>query len=107
MARDPALEARVVAWLDKRADAGPRAMFGGLAWFLRGNLLCCASDRGLMARLGKGREAWALARPGIEIMTGARPMAGWVLAAPGALDEEAGRRLIDAALAFVGALPPK
>lgn len=84
-------------------------MFGGLAWLLHGNLLCGASDRGMLARLGKDQEAWALAMPDIApMLSGGRRMRGWVRAGPGAFGDDAlRRRLLDAALAFVRSLPAK
>lgn len=36
-----------------------KAMFGGLAWLLNGNLLCGAGKNGMLVRLGKDRDAWA------------------------------------------------
>jgi hypothetical protein len=84
-------------------------MFGGRAWLLKGNLLCCARDDGMLARLGKDRDGWALALPEVvPMMSGARRMKGWVRAGPGAYGDDAlRRRLVDAALAFVRSLPAK
>jgi hypothetical protein len=84
-------------------------MFGGLAFLLRGNLLACASHEGLLARLGKGREAWALALPGATtLLSGSRPMHGWVRVPPDlAADPSLRARVLAAALDFAGSLPPK
>jgi hypothetical protein len=59
-----------------------KAMFGGLAWLLNGNLLCGAGKNGMLVRLGKDRDTWALKIPGIipMVMQGRR-MNGWVRAA--------------------------
>ncbi|HXT05980.1 MAG TPA: TfoX/Sxy family protein [Roseiarcus sp.] len=108
MARDPGLEELI------RADLPPgacteKAMFGGWAWFLNGNLVCGARQDGMLARLGKGREGWALALPGIApmILRG-REMSGWVRAGPAAYGEDALRRqLLEAAVAFASSLPAK
>ena len=60
-----------------------KAMFGGRAWLLDGNLLCGARDDGMLVRLGKGNDAWAVSTPGIAPMIiQGRPMHGWVRAAP-------------------------
>ncbi len=86
-----------------------QALFGGRAWLLSGNLLCGARDDGMLVRLGKSNDGWALALPGIGpmIMRG-RPMAGWVRAGPDAFVDDALRgKLLNAALAFVRTLPPK
>ena len=84
-------------------------MFGGLAFLLGNHLLCCASHEGLLARLGPGRDAWALALPGATpLFSGARPMKGWVRIPPElAADPALRARVLDAAAAFAASLPPK
>ena len=86
-----------------------KAMFGGRAWLLNGNLLCGARDDGMLARLGKGNDAWALATPGIAPMNSrGRQMHGWVRAAPEAYEDDTLRRkLLKAALDFTRSLPKK
>jgi hypothetical protein len=86
-----------------------KAMFGGRAWLLKGNLLCGARDDGMLVRLGKGNDAWALARPGIApmIMQG-RQMHGWVRAAAEVYEDDTLRhKLLKAALDFTRSLPRK
>jgi hypothetical protein len=63
----------------------------------------------MLVRLGKGLDGWALDQPGIgPMISRGRPMPGWVRAQPQAFGDDAlRRRLLDSALAFVGALPPK
>lgn len=57
-----------------------KRMFGGLAFMLDGNMLCCASKSGVMFRVGKGAEPAALARPNAKPCLGtSRPMAGFIL----------------------------
>lgn len=109
MARDEGLEELLRADLEAVRGLTEKPMFGGRAWLLHGNLLCGARDDGLLARLGAGQDGWALETPGIAPMLArGRPMRGWVRAAPEAYGEDALRRkLIDAALAFVRALPRK
>ncbi|MBC7167560.1 TfoX/Sxy family protein [Phenylobacterium sp.] len=112
MARDAGLEALVREHLDEAlggaSGLSEKPMFGGLAWMLDGRLLCGASDRGLMARLGKGQDAWALAHPQIEPLRAGRPLPGWIIAAEDAWCDDALRaRLLEAALAFVRGLPAK
>jgi hypothetical protein len=108
MARDPGLEELI------RNDLPPdafteKAMFGGWAWLLNGNLVCGAREDGMLARLGKGRDGWALATGGIgPMISQGRAMSGWVRAGPPAFGDDAiRRRLIAAAVEFVRALPPK
>lgn len=86
-----------------------KAMFGGWAWLLRGNLLCGARDDGMLARLGQGNDAWALAMPGIvPMISRGRRMHGWVRAAPEVYEDDTLRRkLLNAALDFNRSLPKK
>ncbi|KVN00724.1 MULTISPECIES: TfoX/Sxy family protein [unclassified Burkholderia] len=109
MARDPGLEALVEDELKFEPNVVAQAMFGGWAWLLDGHLLCAARDDGMLVRLGKGNDGWALKHPGIvRMISRGRPMLGWVRAAPDAYGNDALRRsLIDAALTFVRSLPPK
>jgi hypothetical protein len=109
MARDEGLEELLREDLGTEPGLTEQAMFGGRAWLLRGNLLCGASSNGMLVRLGKGQDAWALALPDIEPMISReRRMPGWVRAGPAAFGDDAlRRRLLDAALGFVRALPPK
>lgn len=109
MARDKGLEEVLRDTLGDTPGLTETTMFGGRAWLLDGRLLCAARHDGMLARLGKGNDGWALDRPGIVPMfMGVRRMQGWVRADPPAFGDDAlRRRLIDAALAFVRTLPPK
>ncbi|MCT7663644.1 TfoX/Sxy family protein [Shinella kummerowiae] len=109
MARDGDLEDVVRADLGFRAGLSERTMFGGLAWLLDGKLLCGARKEGMLVRLGKGNDAWALETAGIaQMIMGDRVMEGWVRASPEACtDAVLRRRLISEAVAFVDTLPPK
>lgn len=86
-----------------------KAMFGGRAWLLNGNLLCGARQDGMLVRLGKDNDGWALRTPDIiPMISRGRPMRGWVRAGPAAFgDDKLRRKLLDAALAFVRSLPKK
>ncbi len=109
MARDPGLEDLIRADLPRGLDFTEKSMFGGWAWLLNGNLTVGAREDGMLARLGKGKDSWALALPGVApmILRG-RVMGGWVRAGPEAYGDDAlRRRLIAAALDFVRTLPPK
>lgn len=109
MARDEGLEELLREDLDGERGLSEKPMFGGLAWLLFGNLLCATSDRGMLIRLGKGNDGWALEQPGVEpmVMHGRR-MNGWLRAGPDAYGDDALRRkLLDGALAFVRTLPMK
>ena len=109
MARDEGLEQQVREELGPLPGLHETPMFGGLAWMLDGNLLVACRHDGLMARLGKGHDAWALAVDGVrEMRAGGRSMKGWVWAEPDAAADEAFRlRLLAKAVDFVRTLPPK
>jgi hypothetical protein len=109
MARDPGLEALLTEDLADLGGLATAAMFGGLAWMWQGHLLCGARSDGVMVRLGKGNDGWALALPGSDhLRAGERVMDGWVRVTPEtAGDDTLRRKLLEAAVAFVRALPPK
>jgi hypothetical protein len=109
MARDPGLEDLIRTYLPRDLAFDEKAMFGGLAWSFHGHLTVCARGDGMLARLGKGNDAWALALPDIAPMVSrGRTLEGWVRADPNAYGDDLIRaRLIEAALAFVRGLPPK
>jgi hypothetical protein len=109
MARDAGLEDLVRHDLAGEAGLMERRMFGGMAWLLRGNLLCGARTDGMLVRLGAGNDGWALALPDVAPMVmRSRPMRGWLRAGPEAYGDDALRRkLLAAALAFARSLPGK
>jgi len=109
MARDKGLEELLNDTLVRVPGLTQKGMFGGWAWLVNGNLLCGARVDGLLVRLGKENEAWALKTAGIipMEMTGRR-MHGWVRAAPEAYaDDKLRQKLISAALEFNRTLPKK
>lgn len=109
MARDAGLEELLRDELGERPGLGEKAMFGGRAFLLNGHLLCGARDDGMLIRLGKGNDAWALEQPDIKpMLSRGREMQGWVRAGPEAYGNDMLRkRLFLAALNFVEGLPPK
>ncbi len=109
VARDKGLEELLADELRAEPGITEKAMFGGWAWLVNGNLLCGARDDGMLVRLGKDRDAWALKIPGIvPMLSRGRRMEGWVWAASEAYGSDALRRkLIDAALEFARSLPAK
>lgn len=109
MARDEGLEELLREDFGELPGLTEKAMFGGRAFLLNGNLLCGARDDGLLARLGAGNDGWALECSDIvPMISRGRRMRGWVRAGPTAFGDDALRRkLLDAALAFVRGLPAK
>ena len=109
MARDPGLEDLIREDLPRDLALTEKAMFGGWAWLLDGNLLVGARSDGMLARLGKANDGWALRLPDVSPMISrGRAMDGWVRAGPIAYGDDAIRlRLVEGALGFVRGLPPK
>jgi hypothetical protein len=109
MARDRGLEELLSDHLAGTPGLTQKAMFGGMAWLVNGNLLCGAREDGMLVRLGKNNDAWALTIPGIApmVMQG-RKMNGWVRAAAEVYgDDTLRRKLLQAALDFSRTLPKK
>ena len=86
-------------------------MFGGIGFMLNGNLVAAASRRGLLLRVGKDRQADALARSGDRpmVMRG-RTMEGYVYVDPPVLSKPTVQDGLRMAVAYVqtlrAALPP-
>ncbi len=109
MHSDPGLVARIRDRLAGTRGASEKTMFGGVAFFLDGNLLAGVWHDDLIARIGPDAAPAALAEPHVRPfdITG-RPMRGWVMVEPDGIDTEAQLGdWLDGAAAFVGALPPK
>jgi TfoX N-terminal domain len=107
--RDHGLEELVNSSLGNVRGVAEKAMFGGWAWLIHGNLLCGARQGSLMLRVGPGNESWALEIPGVipVIMRGHR-MNGYVRATLPAYSSDAVRqKLIEAALPVNSTLPKK
>jgi hypothetical protein len=109
VARDAGLEELLKEQLGNRPGLSEKAMFGGWGFLLTGNLLCAARDDGMLVRLGKGNDGWALQLPGvIPMISRGRHMQGWVRAGAEVYGDDALRdRLLDAAVAYVETLPTK
>jgi len=109
MTRDVGLEALVAADLAALTGLEQKKMFGGICWMWRGNLLCGADHSGILLRLGKGRDDWALDEGVAEPMVmGGRRMEGWVrLPASHAQKAPLRHRLLAAAQDFAATLPAK
>ncbi|RDL50886.1 hypothetical protein BLJAPNOD_02012 [Ensifer sp. M14] len=109
MARDAGLEEVIREELSDRPGLSEKAMFGGWAFLLNGNLLCGAREGSLLVRLGKGNDGWALALSDVEVMVmNGRAMHGWVRAGADAYGDDIMRkRLLDGAIVFVETLPLK
>jgi hypothetical protein len=109
MARDAGLEELISDELRSTPGLTEKAVFGGWAWLLSGNLVCGARDDGMLVRLGKGQDAWALQIAGVvPMLSRGKHMHGWVRADAQAYGNDLTRnRLITCALRFVQSLPKK
>lgn len=86
-----------------------RRMFGGETFMINGNMLCCISKAGLMARVGADAETEALERPfAARCLGSGREMPGFLIVPHVAVErDEDLRSWLDLALAYVERLPPK
>jgi len=108
MIDDEELAAIVRAALAGAGDIREVRMFGGIGFMLNGNLVAAASPRGLLLRVGKDRQADALAKSNSRLMVmRGRTMEGYVYVDPPALNRPAVQILLALAVAYVQTLPPK
>lgn len=86
-----------------------KRMFGGICLLLNGNMLCHASKKGLMVRVGKDQEAAALKLKHFAPCEGAgHAMPGFVIIAPqGLVNDSVLQSGLDMALRYVPTLPVK
>ena len=109
MAYDEALAARVRDVLADERPMEEKRMFGGVAWLLDGHMVCGVSDDDLIVRIGPEAYEAALGEPYTDAFGPAgRAMTGWVRVEPEGLTDEGDLAAwVDAAVTFVGTLPPK
>jgi TfoX/Sxy family transcriptional regulator of competence genes len=109
MAYDEDLANRVREQLADEEPRTEKAMFGGLAFLVAGNMAVGISRDGLMVRVGPEAADAAAEEPHARAMTmGERPMKGWVLVAPEGLSGGAQLRdWVGRGVAFARSLPPK
>jgi hypothetical protein len=109
MPYDKGLAQRVCEILDEEPGFDEKKMFGGLCFFLFGNMVCGIIRDDLIVRVGADKYEAALKRPQIKKfdLTG-KPLRGWVMVLSRALDSD--EDLIEwvrQAVAFVRTLPVK
>ena len=112
MAYDEQLATRIRKVLARRKGFSKKRMFGGMAFFLGGNMCCGVGGMGkdeLVLRLGPERAEKALKKRHTRVfdLTG-RPMKGFVTVVPAGLNTDAAlRNWVQEAAAFASSLPPK
>lgn len=91
------------------ANVEQKKMFGSTCFMVNGNMLVCASKRGLMARVGKEQEAAALARPhAAPCRPAGRPMPGFIKIEPEGIESDDDLKTwVDMARTYVCSLPAK
>ena len=109
MAYDQHLANRVRRVLASRRDIQEKAMFGGLAFLLRGNMCCGLVESRLMVRVAPESYDILLQEPDVLPMdfTG-KPIRGFLYVEPaGVASGPALRKWVGRAIAFAKNLPPK
>jgi hypothetical protein len=97
---------------EQLADEEPRsekAMFGGLAFLIAGNMAVGINRDGVMVRVGPEAGDAAAQEPHARTMfMGERQMKGWILVAPEGVRTDAQLRgWVRRGVAFARSLPPK
>ena len=109
MPYDSVLAERMRPYLLPRAGVSEKAVFGGIAFLLHGNMCCGIWKDLLVIRLSVEDGAKALEKPHVRVMdiTG-RPMKGWLFVEPmGCKKDSDLYPWIDKALEFASSLPKK
>jgi hypothetical protein len=110
MAYDEEFANRIREELAEETGITEKAMFGGLAFLLGGNMAVAASGRGgLLVRIAPDSTDEALARPHVSLMEmGGRSMKGWIVVAPeGVQSKRQLRPWVRRGIEFARSLPPK
>jgi TfoX/Sxy family transcriptional regulator of competence genes len=109
MAFDESLAARIRQRLAGRKNVDEKKMFGGIVFFLNGNMLVGVWKNSLIVRLGQDQQDEALLEPHVrEFDITGRPTRNWVLVEPeGVEDDGQLKGWIERAWKFVKALPKK
>jgi TfoX/Sxy family transcriptional regulator of competence genes len=109
MAYDEVLADRIRDAIGPRNGVMEKKMFGGVAFLLDGKMFCGITNDDLMVRVGPDRHEASLAEAHVRPMdfTG-RPMKGYVfVGAKGTKSQDAVRKWVELATAFVATLPGK
>lgn len=110
MAYDERLAARLRDLTLGEPEVSEKAMFGGLAFLVRGHMAFCAGAQGsLLVRVPPARTEELLGEPHTdEFVMPQRTMRGWLrVEAAGLADDAALERWTALALDHVRSLPPK
>ena len=109
MPYDIVLAERMRPYLLPRVGVSEKAMFGGIAFLLHGNMCCGIWKDLLVIRLSVEEGTKALKKPHVRVMdiTG-QPMKGWVFVEPMGCKKDSDLfAWIDKAFEFASSLPSK
>ena len=110
MAYDEELAQRIRDMLESEPDITERTMFGGLAFFVTGNMAVTATgEGGLLLRADPSEVADLCEKPGVEpaVMKG-RIMSGWIRVPVNQIANEGElRNWVDVGTKYARTLPPK
>ena len=100
---------RVLGMLWPEPTLEQKRMFGGMAFLLQGNLACCVLNDDLIVRVPRDEYAATLEIDHVREMDySGRPMRGWVLVGPAAIDADANlAEWVRYGASTALALPPK
>jgi hypothetical protein len=109
MAFNEALVQRIRRGLARRENVEEKKMFGGIVFFLNGNMLVGVWKNSLIARLGQNQQDEALREPHVrEFDITGKPMRNWVLVEPeGVESDDQLKGWRQRVVKFVGTLPKK
>lgn len=109
MAHDETLVQRIRIALNTTDGVSERRMFGGIAFFVHGNMCVGVHKHWLIVRMAPGAGAAALSEAGTKPMdiTG-RPMKGWLMIDPEAIAKaQALKKWVQRGANFAKSLPAK
>lgn len=110
MAYDQELAQRIRSVIGKLPGLTEKAMFGGLAFLVNGNMSVAASGKGgLLLRVEPAQTMTLAKKPHVQPfeMRG-RPMEGWLRVEPaGVTTDKRLKPWVDRSVAFARSLPPK
>jgi hypothetical protein len=89
MAFNETLAARIRDALARKKGIEQKKMFGGIVFFLNGNMLLGVWKDSVIVRLGQDQRGEALREPHVrEFDITGRPMRNWVLVEPGGVEAD-------------------
>jgi len=111
VAYDERLAARIREVISARPDVVERKMFGGLGWMIGGNMACgVMREDHLVVRIDPDETAALVSEPHVSEFgaPGRKPMRGFVVIDPLALEDDAALAdWVDRGAARAASMPPK